>query len=169
MQETDLKAQRYYDFCEFLTAKGVISILEELIKHYYDNDLENLVDNFDADSVSQFLQVIKNAQGQPMFKQEHISALVDAQKFALSDDPNKRIRYSSTIEISLDDPIKIIATVEVNCISNDYLKIVETEYESYTNYLLDVAHNKFMDQYSDLSSTILDCSISLLDYKILDK
>jgi hypothetical protein len=171
MQETDLKARRYYDFCEFLQSKPVSSILGELTKHYYDYDLENLVENFDADSVSQFLQGIFDAQGKPMFTQEDIDTLVDAQKFALSDDPNKRVKYRCTIEIDLDEPIKITPTVEVNCISNDYLKIVPTEDEDYTTYLIYAAEAKFREQYPELANAILNSgsTISLADYKILDE
>ncbi|WP_413160776.1 hypothetical protein ACL6C3_19890 [Capilliphycus salinus ALCB114379] len=174
-----------YCLNEHTKTRGCSDRLVSYLTHYYGVDqsyyrgeYKELFKNFSADEVSQLIAQLCNKQGEPIFKSEEIDILISAREFALSDDPKKRIDYLCTIELEFsrynsDEPFKILATVKVNCISNEYLKMSEDEDEYYQDYLWQVAEHKLEQKYPSFIDQVFAYhhkhghSYSLIEYKAL--
>ena len=134
----------YIEFIDLLGNKKYVSYrtIFFYLEAYY-GSRENFIKELNAQELASF----KNKREERIVSDEIIEDLMLAKQYAFSSNQNKKQQYRCKVVITLspvNEDFKIEATTKINCISNQYLKLSD---EDYQDYLLDVASDKIFEEY----------------------
>ncbi|WP_330203568.1 hypothetical protein [Cyanobacterium sp. Dongsha4] len=148
---------------------------DSFIMLYYQTNDETLtwIEKLDKNDKNELKKLI-NKNGESMFDEQKFDILLLAKDFAISDDPNKRLNYCCTVQYEFDarfdsyPSLKVNININVNAISNKYLKLPEDDQlESYQSYLFDLANDEIDNNYAFYNINQYSGSTSI-DYKLID-
>jgi hypothetical protein len=137
-------AWEYIEFIDRLGDKKCVSYRTIFFypEAYY-GSRENFIKELNANELASF----KNKHGDRIVSDEIIEDLMLAKQYAFSSSQNKKQQFRCKVVITLsplNEDFKIEVATRIDCISNEYLKLSE---EDYQDYLLDVASDKIFEEY----------------------